>query len=1059
MSRSPDLAFVACIEAGVLERQALLLFESIREYAGRLADCPIYALAPRAGLGVGRATRDRLGALHVDYIDRVLNTACVEYGSTNRVVEAAHIEDTTAHEILVVLDSDTLVLREPEAFLLPQDVDAAVRPVDYKGVCTSGPADPFDGYWRRLCEICGVGYDEIPWIQSYVDEVRVKASYNGGLVVVRRDRGILRRWSDFFLASVRAGLRPRAEAVAFRSSTGAVAAPASRMWGSNQAALSLALWTSSSKSGSSTSSSTTTKRRVLTLEPTYNYPLHAHEALGERRARDFNQLVHVHYHWLFEPDAIGDARITAPTSTLAAGTLAWLRARTPFQPDAARGDARIRPSRAAAGPVPRLTAQSSHGTFISKMGARETPVVVVGMHRSGTSLTASILGSSGLHLGESLVPAGHGNAEGHFEDLEFVHLHRAALEAHGHDPEGWDPVVLDAMSEVLETKARALIDARSSRPLWGWKDPRTALFLPFWERLLPEARFVFVYRNPWEVIDSLYRRGDDRFRHDPAASARLWSHYNGVILDSLSRMGDRAILLNIDDVATHPSEFIAHVGRAFGLRLDPPGEVFKPSLLRRGDSLADWRALSASVLSSEIGLLRRLDAAAQRPAAHSPASEPAAPNATPQGALLRQWAALRAAERARDDARGAEAPRPPDARLRLYVPTRGAYSEFTTLVDLLAPDGETRDYMFLVHYDGSAPLRFDVGESVGIAELEVLTIRSRDSGVAVSWSGQSLDTAPFRLVNAIRAGGRGDESFCFLSLNDDAQVHVDLSEKQFRGACQIDITVGFRALTEEPLRLAAAAVLRELTAATAASDLLRAQLTADGDARRNEATIDELQQRLVETRRALEASEARTQALGSRLLESDDRWQNASGRIESSEAALAALREGAARRSLELDTLREALARSETRIGEISQALETMRRSRAYRFGRMVFDPLRRAESAGAGQGSRTNGSWSVSYFDLACLAQTPLFDADFYLASNPDVRAAHLEPRMHYLCRGAAEGRDPSPWFDTAFYLAEYPDVAADGVNPLVHYVTKGAQEGRHPKPAFGAVPAVRSL
>jgi hypothetical protein len=316
MFRSPDLAFVACIEAGVLERQALLLFESIRTYGGAFADRPIYALAPRAGQGVGEATQDLLEALRVVYIDEVLNTECVEYGSTNRVVAAAYIEDTTAHELLVVLDSDTLVLREPEAFWLPGDIDVAVRPVDYKGMCTSGPDDPYDGYWRKLCDICGVRYDDIPWIQSYVDDLRGKASYNGGLVVVRSDRGILRRWAAYFLASVRAGLRPRTEPVAFRSSTGAVSGPASMMWGSNQAALSLAIWG--------------TTRRVMALEPTYNYPLHAHEQLGERRAKSFDQLVHVHYHWLFEPDAFADSPITAPTSTLASEKLAWLRSRTPF---------------------------------------------------------------------------------------------------------------------------------------------------------------------------------------------------------------------------------------------------------------------------------------------------------------------------------------------------------------------------------------------------------------------------------------------------------------------------------------------------------------------------------------------------------------------------------------------------------------------------------------------------------------------------------------------------------------------------------------------------------
>ena len=231
MSARPDLGFVACIEAGVLERQALLLFESIRTYGGCFAGCPIYALSPRAGLGASRATRRRLDALGVEYRDEVLNTECLDYGSSNRVVAAAHVEETTTHEVLVVLDSDTLLLREPEAFRRPEDVDVALRPVDVKGICTSGPDDPLDEYWRRLCATCAVDYDTIPWIRSYVDDARCKASYNGGLVVVRRERAILRRWWDYFLASVRAGLRPRREAVPLRSSTGFVSAAASRMWG------------------------------------------------------------------------------------------------------------------------------------------------------------------------------------------------------------------------------------------------------------------------------------------------------------------------------------------------------------------------------------------------------------------------------------------------------------------------------------------------------------------------------------------------------------------------------------------------------------------------------------------------------------------------------------------------------------------------------------------------------------------------------------------------------------------------------------------------------------
>jgi len=308
---NPDVGFVACIEGGVLEAQALLLFESIRQYTGRFHDCPIYALSPRSGHSISESARRKLDELSVNYIDEILNTECREYGPANRVAAGAYIEEKHPHEILVILDSDTLFLREPDKIPLPPDVDVAVRPVDVKGMCTAGPADPFDSYWRDLCRCCGVEYEEIPWTESFVDHHRIKASYNAGLTILRGKLGILQRTAEFFFASIRQRLTPHAEAWRFRSGVGWIDSTASRLWGSSQAALSLAIWS--------------TTRRVQELPAVYNYPLHQHDRIDPETVQSvFPHLVHVHYHWLLE-EKLARNPLFDPAGPLSSRQHDWLR--------------------------------------------------------------------------------------------------------------------------------------------------------------------------------------------------------------------------------------------------------------------------------------------------------------------------------------------------------------------------------------------------------------------------------------------------------------------------------------------------------------------------------------------------------------------------------------------------------------------------------------------------------------------------------------------------------------------------------------------------------------
>jgi hypothetical protein len=79
-----------------------------------------------------------------------------------------------------------------------------------------------------------------------------------------------------------------------------------------------------------------------------------------------------------------------------------------------------------------------------------------------------------------------------------------------------------------------------------------------------------------------------------------------------------------------------------------------------------------------------------------------------------------------------------------------------------------------------------------------------------------------------------------------------------------------------------------------------------------------------------------------------------------------------------------------------------------------------------------------------------PGFDPGYYLAMNPDVKAAGIDPYTHFELYGWHEGRDPSALFSVKDYLLVNPDVAAAGVDPLEHFETFGWKEGRNPSAAF---------
>ncbi|MGJ8548656.1 hypothetical protein [Winogradskyella wichelsiae] len=133
-------------------------------------------------------------------------------------------------------------------------------------------------------------------------------------------------------------------------------------------------------------------------------------------------------------------------------------------------------------------------------------LVVVGMHRSGTSLTTNWLQKCDLNIGTKLEGKKFSNPDGHFEDIDFLYLHEEILKSNEVPYHGTENPDDFSINKSQKEEIKELLTIKNQNLEWGWKDPRTCLFLGVYRELIPEANYLVIVRPFTEIIDSLLRR-------------------------------------------------------------------------------------------------------------------------------------------------------------------------------------------------------------------------------------------------------------------------------------------------------------------------------------------------------------------------------------------------------------------------------------------------------------------------------------------------------------------------------------------------------------------------
>lgn len=660
-------------------------------------------------------------------------------------------------------------------------------------------------------------------------------------------------------------------------------------------------------------------------------------------------------------------------------------------------------------------------------------ILVLGMHRSGTSALSGVLAKLGAQAPRSLMAATKDNPKGYWESQELFAFHERLLRSAGSRWSDWGPFNPGWYDTAIAGKFReeipALIEKEFGQaPLLLIKDPRICRFLPLWldalASLQVEPCVVIAMRNPQEVAASLEVRNN----FGRSRSLLLWLRH---MLDA--EQASRGL----------PRSFLAYEN----LLRDWKGSVEKLS----SDLLLTWPRVSAE---SSVDIESYLSASLK----HHSSDQPIVGVGSELGAWVSDVYSVMA--------RLCNAGTPTEADTAVFDRVRNDLDRTSEVYAHVVREHEVH---VEAQYENARSQLVEMSramEDMG-EKMEELQgrIQARDEDLArrdaddenerkeaARKEAEHLEIARQevgRLADEIqlREGEVCDLTGKLQATEEEVQllqVEVSLGKKRFNS-----VQGRLRAVEEDLGRTLVKAKDMAVQRDDALSKARKAQHGNETLVRQlllNDAPREE-DPRLAFYRRQLEfiAQESRDEVVDLRrqiveLLDSHS-WK-----LTSPLRFLSRVMHG--RKENDLD--RAAFGSVDPSWFDRQWYLASNQDVAS-----SGADPFTHYIEFGAQEGRRPAHAVAparapkvdpkvTQRTEVAAIRTSDLFDAEWYVKEYPDVSAIGLEPAEHYHRFGLALMRNPSPKFDAEFYIRSHPDVARSGINPLLHYIRSGRREGR---------------
>ena len=211
---------------------------------------------------------------------------------------------------------------------------------------------------------------------------------------------------------------------------------------------------------------------------------------------------------------------------------------------------------------------TSHREMVYLKDSARTAVMVLGMHRSGTSALTRLLNLLGCDQPNTLMPAADSNAHGFWESLPITALNDEILNSAGSSWKDWQEfnpnwIKSSAFNFYMKRGIRLIEQEFGDSHLFVLKDPRNCVLMPFWRAVLDNIGInpvaIHTVRHPLEVIESVQKRDN----HNSFNTSLLWLRYN-ISAENYTREMPR-YFTSYDEILNNTDNFVENSQKKLGI--------------------------------------------------------------------------------------------------------------------------------------------------------------------------------------------------------------------------------------------------------------------------------------------------------------------------------------------------------------------------------------------------------------------------------------------------------------------------------------------------------------